>query len=248
MKPARATATTPVLTVKDDPQYKPHRNRLDDLQDQLAGYDKQIVSLEHASNAVGRKAIVEAIANGADVREVEPQNDNRALLNVAIEQRAAVVEAIAIVEARERTAFSEARARYLDHARVEHAEITRAMAEALIALGLAQEAATAFGERVRAGGAGDWPSMFGPLGITRMGMPANERSTFASWLIGAVSVGGFDLNKIPPHWRKAWGALTDLERAKGDTTRLHEVTTKVRKHTVAASAPSARARSRREGW
>lgn len=96
--------------------------------------------------------------------------------------------------------------------------IARQGAEAVIALGRAQEAARDFALEQLAAGAGDWPvAELGPLGFGRVGDPEQELSLFGSWLISAIKAGAIDQSIVPIEWLRGWNSLNDRnpERSRG---------------------------------
>lgn len=79
MKAVTARPIEAPRRVQDDPHVRRAVERLSDLRDQMTGFDKRIAALDHASNEVGRKALAQAVADGADATIAASRSDDNSM-------------------------------------------------------------------------------------------------------------------------------------------------------------------------
>lgn len=231
-----------VIAVADDPALKRAAEILDDLRQQDARLGARERELLQGDGSALQRDQVAALASGElRVDELPSLADIASQLQAVRSHRALLEPAINEAANMEATARAEARRRFLesDAVRAEYAAITDEAVAALVAMGRVQERSEAFGEMLRAAGAGPWPvTKLGPLGIGRIGQPTNQASLIGQWLIGAIVTGAISAEAVPREWRRCWGLLRDLEYS--DATHGAVARGKVSRSLVEASATDRR--------
>lgn len=250
-EPEQAPAPAPVLRVKDDPEAAAATARLVELREQLSATTRELEALLTAPRAkVDVTAQAAAVVAGADVEEATRTLDDRSAIEKLRREQMVLDEAVHQAEKLASNAMEAAQRRVREAMLPEYRERAAAMARAMIPVGLEQEAAYAFADKVRAAGAGDWPRHFGPLGLARVGVPTNEHSMFCHWLTAAVVFGLIEADEIPARWRQTWGTFRDMEAHASEPSRARIVRARIEGNGAEASAPPARAResARRGGF